>query len=174
MKFLIDNALSPVVAERLRAAGHDAVHVRDDGLAAATDEEVFARAGEEERAVVRFAAPDAFGRLCPISLTRSEMRAMPFSPIALGLVTFLIASRVARHADAETAPSQACPDRLPGDDPIHVALHIADGFADIRHRKAELARHRSVGVRPTRLRDHRRRPGMLTTRGEDAPTRVSD
>jgi predicted nuclease of predicted toxin-antitoxin system len=52
LRFLIDNALSPLVAEGLREAGHDAVHVRDYGLEAATDEEIFDRARHEERSVV--------------------------------------------------------------------------------------------------------------------------
>jgi predicted nuclease of predicted toxin-antitoxin system len=29
MRFLIDNNLSPLLADKLKAAGHDAVHVRD-------------------------------------------------------------------------------------------------------------------------------------------------
>lgn len=52
MRFLVDNALSPLVAERLRQAGHDATHVRDYAMQAAPDEEIFARAESEQRILV--------------------------------------------------------------------------------------------------------------------------
>lgn len=47
MRFLIDNALSPVVAAGLGEAGHEAVHVRDYGLREAEDVVIFERAARE-------------------------------------------------------------------------------------------------------------------------------
>lgn len=61
MRFLVDNALSPVVAEALIEAGFDTVHVRDRGLASARDVIIFELAIEERRVIL--SADTDFGTL---------------------------------------------------------------------------------------------------------------
>jgi predicted nuclease of predicted toxin-antitoxin system len=61
MRLLVDNALSPVLAEHLRNAGHDAVHVRDIGLHRAPDEDIFDWAAAEDFMLVT--ADTDFGTL---------------------------------------------------------------------------------------------------------------
>ena len=67
MRFLVDNSLSWRLAERLRQAGHDAVHVRDLGLASAPDARIFQRSIDEQPIVLTQDAD--FGTLMAASAT---------------------------------------------------------------------------------------------------------
>ena len=52
MKFLVDNALSPKFATGLSSKGFDAIHVRDIGLATASDIEIFSYAEKDDRIII--------------------------------------------------------------------------------------------------------------------------
>ena len=61
MRFLVDNALSPITAVVLRDAGHEAIHLRDVGIQAEPDSVVVEIAEREDRVIV--SADTDFGAL---------------------------------------------------------------------------------------------------------------
>jgi predicted nuclease of predicted toxin-antitoxin system len=54
MRFLADMGVSMRVVEWLRASGHDAIHLRDEGLQKLPNGEIFQKAIREERVVLTF------------------------------------------------------------------------------------------------------------------------
>lgn len=59
MKLLVDANLSPVVCEKLKAAGFDASHVYDHDFGTASDEVIAAFAQDNEAAVISAATHSA-------------------------------------------------------------------------------------------------------------------
>ena len=52
MKFLVDNALSPIIAQGLREAGFEAIHVRDIGMHSSPDSEIFRSALQNDQILI--------------------------------------------------------------------------------------------------------------------------
>jgi predicted nuclease of predicted toxin-antitoxin system len=65
MRFLADMGVSQQVVEWLRTNGHDAVHLRDEGLQRLPNGEIFQKAGREQRIVLTFDL--AFGEILAAS-----------------------------------------------------------------------------------------------------------
>ncbi|MEL6822194.1 MAG: DUF5615 family PIN-like protein [Calditrichota bacterium] len=61
MKFLVDNAVSPLVSKHLNEIEYSSIHVRDVGMAAAIDPDIFDFAVEEDRIII--SADTDFGTL---------------------------------------------------------------------------------------------------------------
>lgn len=52
MRFIVDQQLPPLLAERLRARGLDAIHVRELGLSGASDTEIWSEARRDGAVVI--------------------------------------------------------------------------------------------------------------------------
>jgi len=52
LKFLVDSAVSPLLAANLRGVGHDAIHTLEYSIVSSADKIVLARAASESRIVV--------------------------------------------------------------------------------------------------------------------------
>jgi predicted nuclease of predicted toxin-antitoxin system len=68
VRFLIDENLSPRICTSLIASGHGATHVRDHGMASATDSQVLAKAATDGLVLITADRGD-FGR--ELALTRA-------------------------------------------------------------------------------------------------------
>jgi predicted nuclease of predicted toxin-antitoxin system len=113
----IDNNLSPLLAEGLKAAGHDAVHLRDLGMQAAPDSAVLQRALVDERVLV--SADTDFGGL----LSRSR---------ATGPSVLLIRRLAGRRAAEQSAIILANLDQIAEDLTAGAVVVIGDDWIRIR------------------------------------------
>jgi predicted nuclease of predicted toxin-antitoxin system len=99
VRFLIDNALSPELARLLSSAGHEALHVRDYGLATAEDADILQRAETEDRIVV--SADSDFGMLLAVlrGTKPSFIRVESLKPLPLRVMLVVVFLDLLRFGD---------------------------------------------------------------------------
>lgn len=118
MRFLLDENVSYRVTSRLKAAGHDAVHVSEIGLTSTDDLVILARARDEDRVLVSgdhdfvqmlFASGATRPSLVLVREVR-EVEAMPSADLAVLLLAALsagLAELLSAGAIATLTPDRA-------------------------------------------------------------------
>jgi len=112
LRFLVDQCLSAGLAEGLVAAGRDAVHTADYGLSRAGDDEILARAADEDRVLI--SADTDFGGLLAgqdatvpsVILYRRRTRRRPHEQVMV-----LLANLPALEADLDVGAIAVIDDR---------------------------------------------------------------
>jgi predicted nuclease of predicted toxin-antitoxin system len=117
VKFLVDQNRSPALAERLRDAGHDAVHTMELGLERAEDDELLLLAREERRVVI--SGDTDFGALLALANATSPS-------------VILFRSRHRRSADDQAALLLAHLDDVEGDLIAGAVVVITDDRIRVR------------------------------------------
>ena len=104
MNFLVDAALSPLIAEGLVRAGHDAMHVRDLGLATANDQTILNAAAHQQRILV--SADTDFGAI--LALRREGQPSVILFRRGQRRPQEQLASLLANLPSIETALEEGC------------------------------------------------------------------
>lgn len=123
MRFLIDENLSPRICTSLIASGHGATHVRDHGMASATDSQVLAKAATDGLVLITADRGD-FGR--ELALTRAVepsvillrqlpdvVRASDVAALLLANLTTVVKSALSKGAFVVLTPTAVRVRHLP-------------------------------------------------------------
>jgi predicted nuclease of predicted toxin-antitoxin system len=110
VRFLIDENLSPRICTSLIASGHGATHVRDHGMASATDSQVLAKAATDGLVLITADRGD-FGR--ELALTRAVEPSVPHDCCGVGAEQRSICRAHSNSSTRPTPPAALNRERIP-------------------------------------------------------------